>query len=121
MFDKTLIRQVMINLFQNAIDSMGGAGNIWIKTSFDREKMLVRISIKDDGAGIREEDLPKIFDPTFSSKEHGTGLGLAIVEKIVFEHKGRIRCNSKPHQGAEFIIELPVSVTEGRNGKNSNR
>lgn len=121
LFDKILIRQVMINLIQNAIDSMKGSGNIWIKTSFDPEKMLVRISIKDDGAGIKEEHLPKIFEPTFSSKEHGTGLGLAIVEKIIFEHRGRIRCNSRPNEGAEFIIELPVSGREESDGKNPNR
>lgn len=121
LFDKILIRQVMINLIQNAIDSIPGSGNIWIKTFFDREKMLVRISIKDDGAGIKEEHLPKIFEPTFSSKEHGTGLGLAIVEKIIFEHRGRIRCNSRPGEGAEFIIELPVSDREESDGKNINR
>ncbi|MCX7677648.1 MAG: ATP-binding protein [Spirochaetes bacterium] len=118
-FDKILIRQVMVNLIQNAIDSLNGKGNVWISTYFDREKNAARISIKDDGVGIKEEDIPKIFEPNFSLKEHGSGLGLAIVEKIIFEHKGRIKCHSKLGEGAEFIIEFPRIHSEEANGKNS--
>lgn len=118
-FDKMLVRQMMINLIQNAIDSLSGKGNIWIKSFYDRTKKIARINIKDDGIGIREEDIPKIFEPNFSLKENGTGLGLAIVEKIIFEHKGRIKCNSKIGEGAEFIIELPCTIKEDLNGKDS--
>ena len=120
-FDRILIRQAMTNLIQNAVDSIKDRGNIWIGTSLvtAQQRAMLRISVKDDGAGIREEDLQRIFEPTFSSKEHGTGLGLAIVEKIVFEHKGRTHCASRPGEGAEFIIELPILTIEELNGKDT--
>ena len=73
---------------------------------------FIRISIKDDGAGIGEEDRGKIFEPTFSTKEKGTGLGLTIVEKIILEHHGKIYLNSTTGKGSEFIVELPV-IQEG--------
>ncbi len=108
--DKVLIRQALTNIIQNSIDAVGDRGNIYIKSAFaDTDRSIVNISIRDDGQGIEEENLAKIFDPTFSTKETGTGLGLAIVEKIILEHKGRIFCNSKKGKGAEFIIELSVS------------
>ena len=69
----------------------------------------MRVTIRDDGQGIKPEDIDKIFDPTFSTKEHGTGIGLAIVEKIILEHHGSIRVRSKPGEGTEFSIELPVA------------
>ena len=123
MIDKILIRQALTNLIHNAIDSIQDKGNIFVKselTSYEGEE-IIRITIKDDGTGIREEDLPHIFDPTFSTKESGTGLGLTIVEKIILEHKGRIFCHSRYGTGTEFIIELPVIENEESDGKNPDR
>ena len=120
MIDKILMRQALTNLIHNSIDSIHEKGNIFVKselTSYEGEE-IVRITIKDDGTGIREEDLPLIFEPTFSTKESGTGLGLTIVEKIILEHKGRIFCHSRYGAGTEFIIELPVIESEEADGEN---
>ncbi len=108
--DKMLLRQALTNIIQNSIDALGDSGTVHIRTYVETGGAGPRacISIKDNGSGIREEDLEKIFEPTFSTKPQGTGLGLAIVEKIVLEHHGRIRCGSKAGEGAEFIIELPI-------------
>jgi two-component system, NtrC family, nitrogen regulation sensor histidine kinase NtrY len=116
--DKILIRQALTNILQNSIDELGNKGNITVKSEYaDKKHGLVRLSIKDDGPGIDEENLDKIFDPTFSTKERGTGLGLAIVEKIILEHNARIFFYSKKGEGAEFVIEFPV-LEEEPDGKN---
>ena len=123
LIDKILMRQALTNLLHNAIDSILEKGNIFVKselTSYEGER-IVRITIKDDGTGIREEDLPFIFEPTFSTKDSGTGLGLTIVEKIVLEHKGRIFCHSRYGAGTEFIIELPAIESEEAHGENPDR
>lgn len=110
LLDRSLIRQALTNIIQNSIDAVGDQGNIYIRTSLlDRSgSPEVMIQIRDDGIGIAKEDIDHIFDPTFSRKPHGTGLGLTIVEKIVLEHHGAIYCRSKPGEGTEFIIELPI-------------
>jgi signal transduction histidine kinase len=64
--------------------------------------------------GISEEDLPKIFEPYFTTKENGTGLGLTITFKIVREHDGEISVTSRPGQGSTFIINLPIPQKERR-------
>ena len=111
-FDKMLLRQALTNLIQNAIDAVENNGNIYVASTLMRDSDVIRISIRDDGVGIREEDREKIFEPTFSTKEKGTGLGLTIVEKIILEHHGKVYLNSTPDKGSEFIVELPV-VQEG--------
>jgi two-component system nitrogen regulation sensor histidine kinase NtrY len=112
-FDKMLLRQALTNIIQNAIDAIESNGNIYVQSELVQDgNDFIRISIKDDGAGIGEEDRGKIFEPTFSTKEKGTGLGLTIVEKIILEHHGKIYLNSTPGKGSEFIVELPV-IQEG--------
>ena len=111
-FDKMLLRQALTNLIQNAIDAVENNGNIYVASTLMRDSDVIRISIRDDGVGIREEDREKIFEPTFSTKEKGTGLGLTIVEKIILEHHGKVYLNSTPDKGSELIVELPV-VQEG--------
>jgi two-component system sensor histidine kinase HydH len=70
----------------------------------------VRITVEDTGCGISESDLPKIFDPYFTSKKNGTGLGLAIVKEIVESHDGRITVSSNAGEGTCFMIELPFAA-----------
>jgi two-component system, NtrC family, nitrogen regulation sensor histidine kinase NtrY len=116
--DKILFRQALTNILQNSIDELGSNGNITVISEYaDKKHGTVRLSIKDDGPGIDEENLDKIFDPTFSTKDTGTGLGLAIVEKIILEHNARIFFYSKKGEGAEFVIEFPV-LEEESSGKN---
>jgi nitrogen fixation/metabolism regulation signal transduction histidine kinase len=112
-FDRALLRQAMTNLIQNAIDAIGVSGNVYVSSQLvEDEGSVIRITIQDDGVGIAGEELEKIFEPTFSTKEKGTGLGLTIVEKIILEHKGRIYCHSVPGVGSDFVIELPIIERE---------
>ncbi|MFN3330060.1 MAG: ATP-binding protein, partial [Pyrinomonadaceae bacterium] len=68
---------------------------------------FVKIEVADTGIGIPPENLPKIFEPYFSTKETGTGLGLAIVERFVNEHKGKITVESELGKGTKFTLRLP--------------
>jgi nitrogen fixation/metabolism regulation signal transduction histidine kinase len=106
LFDEDRIRRVMINLIQNAIQADSQGNPVKLKTEYLDNK--VRISVSDQGSGIPDEDLPKIFEPHFTSKKEGMGLGLAITRLIVEEHEGTIQVHSKVRGGSEFVIELPV-------------
>jgi signal transduction histidine kinase len=106
MADPEFLRSVFNNLFINAVQSMEGkGGNLNVKISPDDG--FVCFDISDTGSGISEENLPKIFEPYFSTKETGTGLGLAIVHKIVDIHHGTIDVRSTEGNGTSFTIKLP--------------
>jgi len=108
MGDPEFLRSVFNNLFINAVQAMGGdGGNLNIKIS--PENGFVRFEISDTGGGIPEENLTKIFEPYFSTKETGTGLGLAIVQKIVDLHYGTIEVDSAEGEGTKFTVRLPRS------------
>ncbi len=109
--DPGQIQQVLLNLIANAETEMRlahGRGNLTITT--EKIDNAIRIAVKDDGPGIRSEIMDKIFDPFFTTREagQGTGLGLSICYGIVTEHNGKIYAESKPGEGATFIVELPV-------------
>ena len=115
MVDFPQIQEVFLNIILNAEQAMSeahGRGKLVIKTR--RVKDHVRISFADDGPGISPENLVKVFDPFFTTREQkgGTGLGLSACHGIVTEHGGRIYVRSKPGQGATFIVELPLSPVE---------
>jgi signal transduction histidine kinase/ActR/RegA family two-component response regulator len=117
--DPGQLQQVFLNLLINAemeMELAHGKGKLVIRT--EQLDNTIRISFKDDGPGIAEENLEKIFDPFFSTREigKGTGLGLSICHGIVTEHGGRIWAESKLGKGATFIVELPV-VTEEKHPK----
>ena len=67
-----------------------------------------RICISDNGPGVPEQDLPKIFLPFYTTKTEGTGLGLAVVQKIALQHGGSIEARNRPGGGAEFLLWLPL-------------
>ncbi len=105
--DAEVLRSVFNNLFINATQSMeNGGGNLNIILSSDAD--CVKIEVKDTGNGIPVENLEKIFEPYFSTKETGTGLGLAIVKRIVDDHNGKIEVESEENVGTTFIVELPM-------------
>ena len=112
MIDKVLIRQAFNNLLANAVFAMNESGKITVSTAYDKENSDIIVKIKDNGPGIENDLLAKIFIPGFSQKSSGSGLGLAIVEKIVLEHFGKISCNSIKGEGAEFVIIFPVKSGE---------
>lgn len=107
--DPEFLRSVFNNLFINAVQAMEATGGqLTVKLAPDSNGAFVRYEIADTGGGIPPENLDKIFEPYFSTKETGTGLGLAIVHKIVEVHNGRISVESSPENGTKFTLLLPV-------------
>ena len=98
-----------MNILSNAIQAIPAEGSISIRTWL--EKRSVKISIKDTGAGMPEEVRKKIFDPFFTTKDvgKGTGLGLSISFGIIQKHNGEIEVFSKPGEGTEFVINIPIT------------
>ncbi len=108
--DAVSIRQLMHNIFKNALEAMGGRGTITVtlQSVTKRSGMVVRLAVYDTGCGIDMQQAHKIFEPYVTNKTKGTGLGLAIVKKVIEEHGGAIRVDSQYQQGAGFIIEFPA-------------
>ncbi len=104
------IDQVFINIILNAVQALGNKGEIRLKTSYIAEEDKVRIAIRDNGPGMTEDMLIKIFDPYFTTKEigAGTGLGLSISFKIITQHGGKIWAESMVGKWTEFFIELAI-------------
>jgi two-component system, NtrC family, nitrogen regulation sensor histidine kinase NtrY len=107
--DKHRLSQIITNLVINSIDSMNGNGEIELRTDIvkKREVCYCRISVKDSGKGMSEQEGRQIFTPYFTTKESGTGLGLPIVERIVTDHGGTIWFDSAEGIGTTFYIDLP--------------
>ncbi len=103
------LHQVFLNIIENARQSISNHGTISINTRINEKK--VNISIIDSGCGISKENLSKIMDPFFTTKEpgEGTGLGLTIAYNIIREHHGTIKYLSEPGNGTTMIIYLPLS------------
>ena len=106
------LNQVFLNLLINSKHAIEDKGTITISTFTKNDNAY--ILFKDDGAGIGEEDLPKIFDPGFTTKGRGvgTGLGLSISYKIIENHKGEIRVESERGKGTTFTIILPTNLED---------
>ncbi len=109
--DPPLLRQVILNLLNNASQAIGQDGEITITTALLPHREIM-ITVADSGPGIPPEILPKIFDPFFTTKPQGqgTGLGLAICHGIIQKLAGRITAASPPGQGATFTITLPLEA-----------
>ena len=109
--NKTEIRQLIWNVLMNAIQSMPNGGRVTIETGKDTPDIsagqFLEIKISDNGQGIMENDLGKIFEPFYTTREKGTGLGLAIVNRIVEGHAGKIKVDSRSGEGTTFMIWLP--------------
>jgi signal transduction histidine kinase/HAMP domain-containing protein len=111
--DENQLKQVFLNIINNALYSMEGRGLLGIKTYVAGE--MVNIEISDTGKGIPKEILPRIFEPFFTTKkEKGTGLGLSISYKIVQSHNGRIEVESEEMRGSRFIVRLPIALGVAR-------
>ncbi len=105
--DKDKMNQVFLNLFLNAIQAMEHGGDLTVRTESDQS--VIKIIIRDNGTGIEPENLNRVFDPYFTTKNDGTGLGLAMSAKIVEEHGGRIELSSVTGQYTEFRVLLPLA------------
>jgi signal transduction histidine kinase len=107
--DPVQLRQALINLIINALHAMPGGGHLKIKTR--AAKRAVSLFVEDNGAGIREDVVGKIFLPFYTTKDvdQGTGLGLSVVHGIVTSHGGTITVDSEEGRGTAFEIVLPVT------------
>jgi signal transduction histidine kinase len=106
--DSNQIEQVMVNILLNAVHATPAKGTIIVQSKMRPDANQVRVVISDTGCGIAPENLSKIFEPFFSTKEKGTGLGLAVSYGIVKNHGGHIRVDSQPGEGTRFTIDFPV-------------
>jgi signal transduction histidine kinase len=108
--DAESIRSALTNLVINSLQAMDGeGGKIAIVVSGEEADKRVRIDVSDTGRGIKADDISKIFEPYYSTKDTGTGLGLAIVRKAIDDHHGTISVKSKEGEGTTFTITLPVN------------
>jgi len=109
--DGEQIRRALVNLLDNAVEAMGGRGNVVVEARSEDASGGLHLEVADDGPGIRPEDRDRLFLPYFSTKKRGTGLGLAIVHRIVTDHRGRIRVEDNRPRGARFVIDLPSAAS----------
>ena len=111
--DINMMRQVLINLIQNAQDAMiNNTKKPSIKINTNKYKNYLILSIEDNGPGFSADILKKAFEPYVTTKSHGTGLGLAIVKKIIEEHEGTIAVENIKNGGAYINIQLPISKSK---------
>jgi signal transduction histidine kinase len=108
--DPHRLQQVFFNLALNAFRVMARGGALFIKITWSDEtpKQVLRIEIQDQGPGIPEQDLEKIFQVGFTTHAGSPGLGLAVCKKVMEQHRGSIRVESKVGQGTKFLLSLPV-------------
>ncbi len=117
MADEAQLTQVFLNLIRNSIEAMPDGGRVTVSSRVLAEYQLARnenrsrmvaVEVADSGPGIPAENLAKVGTPFFSTKDGGTGLGLAICQKIVAEHRGMLKIDSKPGQGTKISVLLPL-------------
>jgi two-component system nitrogen regulation sensor histidine kinase NtrY len=111
MIDMEQMRRVFVNLIDNALNALeeiGSDRSIAITTTHDEKRSLIVAAVADTGEGIQAADFKRLFQPYFSRRESGTGLGLAIVQRIILEHRSKIRAETNHPRGARFVIELPA-------------
>ena len=108
LIDREQMKQAILNLLLNAIQAMPGAGHLTLKGQNSEDGQWIHLSIQDSGVGIPGEDMNKLFDPFFSTKEGGIGLGLSIAHRIIDQHRGKIEVESVPGKGTLFTVWLPI-------------
>lgn len=108
--DPDKIKQVLLNIFLNALAAMPAGGRVSV--SLAAQKDFMDVTVSDTGSGIAEEDLPRIYDPYFTSKPAGTGLGLAVVQKIMDAHGGVVQIESKAGIGTTVTLRFPMTAKE---------
>jgi nitrogen-specific signal transduction histidine kinase len=120
--DDCQLQQAFVNLFLNALEAMGPDGTLSVTTETilpdarvagrgdSAGQTRLRVTVRDDGAGIPPQCLARLFEPFFTTKPNGTGLGLPITRRIILEHEGTITVESQPGRGAAFHILLPAAA-----------
>ena len=111
--DTQQIKEVLINLVQNAADSIGRDGTVTLRVR-DERNQHVAFDVADTGRGISPEVQKRLFDPFFTTKEGGTGLGLSIAARIIEKHGGELHYETQPNHGTTFSVVLPRIVEHER-------
>lgn len=109
--DEGLLRQALLNLVRNAAEACADAaagGQVLLRGEITEESGSQRITILDNGPGIEDSALSKLFRPFYTTKADGTGLGLAVVQKIIVQHGGQVEARNRPESGAAFMVTLPL-------------
>ncbi|MDP6178384.1 MAG: HAMP domain-containing sensor histidine kinase, partial [Desulfatiglandales bacterium] len=105
--DRGKLKQVFLNLVNNSIEAMEKGGNLNVESKESGD--MVEINVADDGCGIPEDDLGKIFSPFFTTKGHGTGLGLSISKSIIEDHEGgSLTLKSQRGEETVFNVTMPA-------------
>ncbi|MEO8594952.1 MAG: ATP-binding protein [Candidatus Solibacter sp.] len=117
--DPEQMKQVMLNLVINAVQAMTGAGEIVL--SARQRGASVVISVRDQGPGISDEDLDRVFNPFYTTKDEGTGLGLSVVYQIVNQHGGEVIAERNPGGGMTFSLTIPMEQRRNVEQANSGR
>ncbi len=107
--DPEELKKALLNIMLNGVQATPSSGKLSVRSHLDDLQRNIVIEIKDSGGGISKENLSKIFQPYFSTKEKGTGLGLSIAFRIISDHKGKIEVKSEVGKGTTFIIKLPIT------------
>lgn len=110
--DEKYMKQALINVIKNGMAAMQPDGTLTVSTREDEG--FVHIDIRDTGIGMSDEQIAKIFEPYYTTKEFGSGLGLTVVYKVIKEHGGEITVNSKEGEGTTFTLSLPIPDSEKR-------
>jgi len=110
------IEQVFINLLLNALQAVEEHGRVTVRSAVDPLHNKITVEIADNGCGISEKNVKKIFEPFYTTRAGGTGLGLSVSYGIIKNHEGDIRVFSEPGKGSRFMIEFPI-LAEKPNGK----
>lgn len=115
--DRERLSQVFLNIIKNAVEALAKGGWVMVSTRIVTDYLMVEgeerrgaivVEVSDNGKGMDQETLDRLFTPFFSTKEKGTGLGLAISHRIIKEHKGHIKVKSKAGEGTTVSVTLPV-------------
>lgn len=112
LFDERYMKQALLNLIKNAQAAMEGGGTLTVRTEVAGNEL--HIAVSDTGTGIAEENISKIFEPYFTTRDSGSGLGLTMVYKIIKEHRGEVSVKSRVGEGTTFTIVLPLPQRETR-------
>ena len=108
MADRQQLRMAFDNLLRNAVEAMPEGGTLTVNVR--RADDWAEVSVADTGQGISPENMPRLFEPLFTTKPGGVGFGLALAKNVVENHGGKIEAKSEPGRGAVFTVRLPVRL-----------
>jgi signal transduction histidine kinase len=108
LLDARELRKAFLNLVLNGMEALGAGGKLTVTTSYAPETRMVTVVVEDNGVGMSEETLSRMFDLFFTTKPQGTGLGMALARSVIDLHAGELAINSAPGKGTRVTVRLPV-------------